>query len=117
MNYEKKLKLQNMYFPEGGNGNLLDLILLLYQAGRRMKTYIYTGKRKQRRAKMSVRYAVSKTAFRLLSCLSSTFVQGKLLTLILLYPFVVIHKRMMERSNIRNATGRLFHLERRDFPP
>lgn len=42
MNYEKKLKLQNMYFPEGGNGNLLDLILLLYQAGRRMKKiYIY----------------------------------------------------------------------------
>lgn len=46
MNYEEKLKLQNMYFPVGGNGNLLDLVcfLLLSHAARKMEKELYTGK-------------------------------------------------------------------------
>lgn len=44
MNDEKKLKLQNMYFSEADNGNLLDLVLFLYHTVKRMKEKIYTGR-------------------------------------------------------------------------
>lgn len=46
MNYERKFKLQNTDFLEGGYWNLLDLacFLMLYNAARRMKEKVCAGK-------------------------------------------------------------------------